>query len=89
MHYKSKIRQKESYDTRKVTALLLSSWTLPGSSHLTPPISECGLSEISRGEPDNDRILEGKKTAILGAKLSGLSGDPDYRGPDNGGNTVL
>jgi len=54
-----------------------------------PPFSECRLSEIPRGEPDNDRIPEGKETAILDPKLSGLCGDPDYLGPDKGGNLVL
>jgi len=32
------------------------------------------------GNPDNEWITGGKERAKVGSKLSGLLGDPDYRG---------
>jgi hypothetical protein len=37
---------------------------------------------FSIGDSDNDRITGVKERAAVGPKLSGLPGDPDYRGPD-------
>lgn len=31
-------------------------------------------------DPDNDWITGGKERATVGSKLSGIPGDPDYRG---------
>jgi len=47
---------------------------------LPTPVLEYGSFQISPGDPNNDFITGRKERATVGSKLSGIHGDPVYRG---------
>ena len=73
--------EKESYDARGSTPLVLGSYRLTGSSrfpHATTRSTDC--LKFSPGDPVTVRITGGNQRVIIGQKYTGLSGDPDFRG---------
>jgi len=89
-----KERQKERYDSREITSLLLKSQFLAGCfrvAHASSP--EAGI--VSGYFPPSSPRLSGHgpyhpgKRAIDAPKLTGLLRNPNYQGPDHRGDAVM